>query len=52
MSGGTSTLRNLDALFTKEIGVPAYIAEDPLFCVVKGTGKAIENIESYRKAFR
>jgi rod shape-determining protein MreB len=52
MSGGTSTLRNLDALLTKEVGVPAYIAEDPLFCVVKGTGKAMENIDTYRRALR
>ncbi len=52
MSGGTSTLRNLDALLTKELGVPAYLAEDPLFCVVKGTGKAIENIDTYRRALR
>lgn len=52
MSGGTSTLRNLDALLTKEVGVPAYVAEDPLFCVVKGTGRAIENIDTYRRALR
>lgn len=52
MSGGTSTLRNLDALMTKEVGVPTYVAEDPLFCVVKGTGKAIESIDTYRRALR
>lgn len=52
MSGGTSMLRNLDALITHEVGVPAYVAEEPLLCVVKGTGKAMENIDSYRKALR
>lgn len=52
MSGGTSTLRNLDVLLTKELGVPAYAAEDPLLCVVKGTGRAIENIDIYRKVLR
>ena len=52
MSGGTSTLRNLDTLMTKEVGVPAYVAEDPLFCVVKGTGRAIENIDTYRRALK
>ncbi len=52
MSGGTSLLRNLDALLTKEAGVPAYAAEEPLLCVVKGTGKAIEHIDVYRKALR
>ncbi len=52
MSGGTSTLRNLDALLTKEVGVPAYVAEEPMLCVVKGTGRAVENIDLYRRALR
>ena len=52
MSGGTSSLRNLDALLTKEAGVPAYVAEEPMLCVVKGTGKAIENIDTYRRALK
>lgn len=52
MSGGTSTLRNLDTLLTRETGVPAYVAEEPLLCVIKGTGVALENIETYRKALR
>lgn len=52
MSGGTSLLRNLDALITREVGVPAYVAEEPLLCVVKGTGRAIENIDTYRRALR
>jgi len=52
MSGGTSTLRNLDALLTRETGVPAYVAEEPMLCVVKGTGKAVENIDTYRRALR
>jgi rod shape-determining protein MreB len=52
MSGGTSTLRNLDALLTREVGVPAYVAEEPLLCVVKGTGRAMENIDMYRRALK
>lgn len=52
MSGGTSSLRNLDKLLTKEAGVPAYVAEEPLLCVVKGSGKAIENIDLYRRALK
>ncbi len=52
MSGGTSMLRNLDALITREVGVPAYVAEEPLLCVVKGTGRAMENIDTYRRALR
>lgn len=50
MAGGTSTLRNLDKLVTQMTGVPAHVAEDPLLCVVRGTGVALENIELYRKS--
>ncbi|MEA2020337.1 MAG: rod shape-determining protein [Patescibacteria group bacterium] len=49
MSGGTGTLRNLDKFLTKETGVPAHVADDPIFCVVRGCAKAIENIEVFRK---
>lgn len=44
MSGGSSMLANLDKLFTKATGVPAYVAEDPIYCVAKGTGLALELI--------
>ena len=50
MSGGTSLLRNLDKLFTEATGVPSYVAENPLFCVVNGTGVAIENIDLYKRS--
>jgi len=50
MSGGTATLRNFDKLLTAETGVPAFVAEDPLRCVVKGTGIALENLELYRRS--
>lgn len=50
MSGGTSLLRNLDKLFTEIIGVPCHIAEEPLLCVVQGTGLALENIDLYRRS--
>lgn len=50
LSGGTSLLKNLDKLMTSLTGVPCYIAEDPLFCVVKGTGVALENIELYKRS--
>ncbi len=42
MSGGTAMLANLDKLFTKVTGVPASVADEPIFCVAKGTGKALE----------
>jgi len=50
MSGGSSLLRNLDELIAQAIGVPAYVAEDPLLCVARGTGIALENLENYKRS--
>lgn len=50
ISGGTGLLRNIDKLFSKATQVPAYVAEDSLLCVVKGTGVALENLESYKRS--
>jgi rod shape-determining protein MreB len=51
MSGGTSLLRNLDKLFSRATGVPAHVADDPLFCVVRGTGIALDLIEEGSRKF-
>jgi len=50
LSGGTSLLRNLDRLVTEETGVPAHVAEDPLLCVVRGTGVVLENIDLWKRS--
>lgn len=50
MSGGTSLLRNFDKLMTEETGVPAHVAEAPLFCVVRGTALVLENIELWKRS--
>lgn len=50
MSGGTASLRNFAKLMTEETGVPAHVAEDPMLCVVKGTGIVLENIELWRRS--
>lgn len=50
MSGGTSTLRNFDKLLTEETGVPAHVADEPLLCVVRGTGLVLENIELWKRS--
>ena len=50
LSGGTSLLRNIDKLFSQAIGIPAYVADESLLCVAKGTGIALENLESYKKS--
>ncbi|HEX8923232.1 MAG TPA: rod shape-determining protein [Patescibacteria group bacterium] len=52
LSGGTSQLKNFNVLVTREIGVSAHVAMEPQFCVIKGTGMAIENLETYRRAVR
>lgn len=50
MSGGSSLLRNIDQLVTRTTGVPAYIANDAELCVVKGTGIALDNLDSYKRS--
>lgn len=50
MSGGTSLLRNLDKLMTQETGVPCHVAEEPMLCVARGTGIALENIDLYKRS--
>ncbi|MSR76019.1 MAG: rod shape-determining protein [Candidatus Ryanbacteria bacterium] len=50
MTGGGALLRNVDELVYRSTGVPAHIAEDPLLCVARGTGKALEHLETYKKS--
>jgi len=50
MSGGTSLLRNIDKLLTQSTGISTYVADDALYCVAKGTGIALENLESYKRS--
>jgi rod shape-determining protein MreB len=48
LAGGGALIRNLDKLLSKKTGMPVYIAEEPLECVVKGTGKALEDLEKLK----
>ncbi len=50
LTGGSSLLRNLDRMVSQAVGVPAYVAEDAILCVAKGTGIALENLDSYKKS--
>ncbi len=50
LSGGGALLRKIDQLISHAIAVPVYIADDPLVCVVKGAGAALENLESYKRS--
>ena len=45
LSGGGALIKNLDKLIAERTEMPVYIAEDPLECVVKGTGKTLEDLE-------
>jgi rod shape-determining protein MreB len=49
LTGGGSLLRNLPELFEKSIGIPVILAEDPMLCVAKGTGKILESLDLYKK---
>ncbi|MBI5729294.1 MAG: rod shape-determining protein [Candidatus Magasanikbacteria bacterium] len=50
LSGGSALLRNLDELIAQATGVSTYVAEEPLLCVIKGTGIALENLGSYKRS--
>ena len=49
ITGGGALLKNIDKLITKVTGVPAQIADDPLFCVARGTGIVLENLDVYKR---
>jgi rod shape-determining protein MreB len=50
MTGGTSMLRNFPELILRRTGVRATVADEPLFCVARGTGIALDHLETYKKA--
>ena len=45
LAGGGALIKNLDKLLSLETGMPVYVAEEPLDCVVRGTGKTLEDLE-------
>jgi rod shape-determining protein MreB len=47
LTGGGALLKNIDKRFSKETGLPVHIADDPLACVAIGTGKALEQEETF-----
>lgn len=49
MTGGGALLRGLDRRLMEETGLPVIVADDPLTCVVRGTGRVLENIDQYQK---
>lgn len=50
LSGGGALLRQMDQLISRAISVPCYVADDPLVCVAKGAGAALENLHVYKRS--
>ena len=50
MTGGSSQLRNFPELVFRRTGVKAILADDALYCVAKGTGIALEHLDTYKKS--
>lgn len=49
MTGGTALLRNMGEFMTRQVGVPAYLADAPMACVALGCGRALEDIEALKR---
>ena len=45
LTGGGALLRDIDRLLQEETGLPVFVAEDPLTCVVRGSGKALDKLD-------
>ncbi len=52
LSGGTALLHNIDRYVTYSTGVASFVVDEPLFCVIRGVGMAIENLDSFKEAIR
>lgn len=50
MTGGTSQLKNIDELIEIQTGVKVKIADDPLFCVARGTGILLGHLDNYKRS--
>lgn len=50
MTGGGALLRHLDKLLSRETGVPAHVADDPMSCVAIGAGKALEHYHIFKRS--
>ena len=49
LAGGGALIQNLDKLLSLETGIPVFVAEQPLDCVVRGTGKTLEDLERLKE---
>ena len=51
LTGGGALLRDLDKMISEETGIPVFLAEEPLTCVVRGCGMALERLEGLTGIF-
>ena len=51
LTGGGALLRDIDRLLMEETGLPVIIADDPLTCVVRGSGKALDHMDKLHNIF-
>ncbi len=49
MTGGGALLADLDKFIQEQIKIPVFVSKDPQYCVVKGTGEALENFDRYNR---
>lgn len=52
LSGGTALITNIDRYITYYTNVSSFVVEEPLYCVIRGVGMAIENLQSFKDAIR
>ncbi|MCX7956206.1 MAG: rod shape-determining protein [Patescibacteria group bacterium] len=52
LSGGSALLTNIDRYITYYTNVPSFVVDDPLFCVIRGVGMTIENLDSFKEAIK
>ena len=50
LTGGSSLIRNLPELIYQKTGVKARVADEPLYCVVRGTGVALDHLDTYKRS--
>ena len=51
LTGGGALLRDIDRLLMEETGLPVIVADDPLTCVVRGSGMALEKMDKLASIF-
>ncbi len=50
LTGGGALLRNIDSRISQAIGVPCFVADDPLTCVARGTGIVLDSLDIFKRS--